>query len=126
MRWALSTLRHWHSTSQEWQCTFDDHGGAVDAVFVSMVVSAVLVTKLAMEVKVTFQMNVVQPLSSLGVDDWVNRIRSLSSLCVSHCEVCTEEVHTYGIASPSLARPSAPILTLVVLIVSVRPRFTLL
>ena len=54
MRWALSTLRHWHSTSQEWQCTFDGHGGAVDAVFVSMVVSAVLVTKLAMKVKVTF------------------------------------------------------------------------
>ena len=125
MRWALSTLRHWHSTSRGWQCTFGDHGGAVDAVSVSTVVSAVLVTKLAMEVKVSFQMTVVQPSSSLGGDDWVNRIRSLSSLCVSHCKACTVD-HAYRIASPSLAGPSAPISTLVVLIVSVRPRFTLL
>ena len=118
MRWAQSTLRHWHSTSREWQCAFGDHGGAVDAVSVSMVVSAVLVTKLAMEVKVSFQMTVVEPSSSLGGDDWVNRIRSLSSLCVSHCEAYTVRDHAYRIASPSLAGPSAPILTLV-LIVSV-------
>lgn len=72
MRWALSRSHHPNNISREWQCTFDDHGGAFDAVILSLVLSVVLVTKLAMEGEVTFRRSLVQFLSSLGGDDRVN------------------------------------------------------
>ena len=126
MKWALSTLRQRHSTSREWQCIFVDHGVAFDAVFVSMVVWEVPVTTLGSEVKVKFWRNVVQFLSYLGGDDWVNRTQSPSSYCISQSSACTEEDHTYRVASPPLTRSSILYLTVIVLIISVRPGFTLL
>ena len=72
-RWALSTLRQRHSTSRERQCTFDDHGGACDAVFVSTVVSVALVTMLETEEKAKFRKSVANFSSYFGGDDWMNR-----------------------------------------------------
>ena len=126
MKWALSMLRQRHSTSREWQCIFVDHGVAFDAVFVSMVVWGVPVTRLGIEVKVKFRRIVVRFLSYLGGADWVNRTQSPSIYCVSQFSAFIEEDHTYRVASPPLTRSSILILTVIVLIISVRPRFTLL
>lgn len=126
MKWAQSTLRQRHSTFREWQCTFDDHGEAFDVVFALMVVSVVQVTKLAMEGKVTFQRNVAEFSSCRGGDVRGNWTRSPSVSCISDCSAGADEDHTYRAASAPLPGLSIPILTVIVLIISVRPRFALL